>query len=47
MTRIPVVERLNTDIERRAYHEAKARGAAILLCYFLVVGIVAWSVLSR
>lgn len=47
MTKQPVIVRLNTSMERRQYHEAKARGAAILLAYFVLVGIVVWSVLHK
>lgn len=47
MPRIPVVTRLNASIEQRQYHEARARGAKVLLAYFILVGIVVWSVLHK
>lgn len=48
MTRnVPVITRLSTSIESREYHEARARGAKVLLAYFVFLGIVVWSVLHR
>lgn len=47
MVKLPVVTRLSTSIEQREYYESRARGAKLLIAYFVLMGIVVWSVLHR
>ena len=47
MRNIPVLTRLSTSLEQREYHASRSRGAKILIGYFILLGIVVWSVLSK